>query len=254
MSKSTPKSADEKPTRKKTSLKPYETFPLTAHPSGRWVKKHRGRAYYFGPLDDWESALAKFNHDWPYTLQGKTPPPMDDDALTVAELANAFLNSKRNQLQSAELSRQSFQDYHHTCKLLVDQFGKHQHVDALGPSDFEKFRKKLSARYSISTLKNEINRVRIVMKYAWDQRLISEPIHFGQSFKKPTAKTLRQVRNESGQRMFEAAELRKIIKEADPVLQAMVLLGCTCGFGNTDCADLPAFPDGSRFGWKRKLR
>jgi integrase len=106
-------------------------------------------------------------------------------------------------------------------------------------------------------LKNEINRARVVFKFAHDQRLIERLVHFGQSFNRPTAKALRKSRNAAGRRMFEATELRRIldamngrpievqgkdkpvIRKADPVLKAMVLLGLNCGFGNTDVSTLP---------------
>ena len=45
---------------------------------------------------------------------------------------------------------------------------------------------------------------------------------------------MRKARAANGQRMFEAAELRKIIDAASQPLRAMVLLGINCGFGQTD--------------------
>jgi hypothetical protein len=41
----------------KKSPKPYEGFPLTQHPSGRWCKKIRGKLHYFGKLDSSDAAL-----------------------------------------------------------------------------------------------------------------------------------------------------------------------------------------------------
>lgn len=40
---------------------PYEDFPLTPHPSGRWCKKINGKQYYYGYVrDGWEQALRRF--------------------------------------------------------------------------------------------------------------------------------------------------------------------------------------------------
>ena len=49
-----------KPAKPEKPSKPYPEFPLTAHPAGYWCKKIRGRIHYFGPWNDWQGALAKY--------------------------------------------------------------------------------------------------------------------------------------------------------------------------------------------------
>ena len=46
-------------------------------------------------------------------------------------------------------------------------FGKERRVDDLRPDDFEDFRKALSKSLGVVALRNEINRVRIILKYAF---------------------------------------------------------------------------------------
>ena len=73
--------------------KPYPEFPLFAHKTGRWCKKCKGRFYYFGSVDDRQSALEKYEREWPYIIQGKTVPPVgSENGATVADVCNSFLN------------------------------------------------------------------------------------------------------------------------------------------------------------------
>jgi integrase len=241
------------------SLKPYPDFPLTPHRAAKqWVKKHRGDSYYFGPLDNWQDALKRFEREWPYIVQGLTPPVLADDAdaCTLRALSNLFLESKRNKIAAGELTQLSYRDYYRSCKRLIDHFGADRRVDDLHALDFERFRAKLAKRLGVTALGNEINRCRVILKYAADQRLIPQPIHFGQSFDRPSKKAQRKARNEAGPRMFTRDELLAILTaldgksvkvkgetkpatiKADPQLRAMTLLGLNAGLGVTDCGNL----------------
>jgi len=267
------KAANSKP------RKPYADYPLFPHNSGRWAKKIRGKLHYFGqwarrdngklvrvPGDGWQEALDDYRAKADDLHAGREPREVGDGC-TLRELANAFLRSKQAKLDSGELAPNTFADYHRVCARLIDHFGRSRRVDDLRPDDFEKFRRKLSKAMSIVALKNEINRCRIIFKFASDQRLISEPVHYGQSFDKPSAKMIRKARNEAGPRLFCAGELRTILTalegkpvvvegmeesltlRADPSLRAMVLLGINGGLGNTDVANLPIAAINFTGGW-----
>ena len=244
MTKSTKSRIQNKP------RKPYVDYPLYAHNTGRWAKRIRGKIHYFGPWDNPQRALEKLNQEWPYLSQGRTPPPTDaGDTCTLRFLCNSFLTSKRNKLNSKELSERSFRDYFKTCEALISHFSRDRRVDDLRPDDFEGLRSKLAGRLGVVTLRNEINRCRVVFKFAHDQRLIDQPVNYGQSFNRPNAKSLRRARNDAGVIMFEAEELLRIIDAADVQIKAMVLLGCNAGFGNTDVASLPQSAVDLELGW-----
>jgi len=98
-------------------------------------------------------------------------------------------------------------------------------------------------------LGNEINRVRILFKYAYDAGLIDHPIRYGASFKRPSRKVIRIARAKAGPRMFEANELRAILDAAPMSLKAMVFLGVNCGYGNADCASVPIKAMDLKAGW-----
>src|SRR6516165_252205 len=74
--------------------KPYPDFPLFPHATRRWAKKIRGKLHYFGPWDDPDSALAKYLEQKDALHAGRKP-RTDPKALTVKDVANAFLNAKQ---------------------------------------------------------------------------------------------------------------------------------------------------------------
>src|SRR5436309_6914194 len=90
--------------------KPYPEFPLTAHPAGYWCKKIRGKIHYFGPWDDPDGALEKYLQQKDALHAGRKPRP-DTEAVTVKDVANAFLNAKQALLDAGELSPHTFANY-----------------------------------------------------------------------------------------------------------------------------------------------
>lgn len=259
--------------------KPYKDFPLFPHDSGRWAKKIRGKLHYFGRwghrkdgeiawVDDVEDsarqAVDLYNEQRDDLHAGRKPREKAGPVYTLKQLCNEFLTAKQRRVDSGELSPHTHSDYRRACEHMIGQFGRSRSVEDLGPDDFELFRNELASKYSPVTLANEVNRCRIVLKWASDQRKIDRPVHFGQSFDKPTARTLRQARNQGGQLLFTAAELRGILDaldgnvddpktgkpmKADPIMKAMVLLGINGGLGNTDVSELPREAIDFEGGW-----
>ncbi|HUY33786.1 MAG TPA: hypothetical protein VMV69_13640 [Pirellulales bacterium] len=133
----------------------------------------------------------------------------------------------------------SWADYYSTCERVVEAFGKNRLVEDLAADDFEKLRASLAKTRSPVTLGNEIQRVRVLFKYAFDNSLVDKPIRYGQAFKRPSKAVIRRERQSKGLRMFEAAELRALIGAAGVPLKAMLLLAANCGFGNRDVGSLP---------------
>jgi integrase len=231
MSKSTRPGLNGKPD------KPYADFPLFPHATRRWAKKIRGKLHYFGPWDDPDAALQKYLDQRDDLHAGRTP-RVQGEGLTVRDLVNRFLTAKRYLLDTREITPRTFADYYATCERLVGAFGRTRLVDDLAADDFERLRADLAARWGPVALGNEIQRVRVVFKYADDAGLIDRPIRYGPGFKRPSKKTLRLARAAKGPRLFEAGQLRALLAEAGLQLKAMFLLGVNCGLGNTDCAGL----------------
>ncbi len=88
-----------------------------------------------------------------------------------------------------------------------------------------------------------------MFKYAYESGLIDRPVRYGPTFKKPSASVLRRHRVQSGEKMLEADELRRLIDAATGPLRTMILLGLNAGFGNADCANLPLSAVNLEDGW-----
>jgi integrase len=232
---STPPASSDK---RAKPAKPYPEYPLTAHPAGYWCKKIRGKLHYFGPWSDPDGALKKYLAEKEALHAGRPPRP-DPEALTVKDVANAFLNAKQALVDAGELSRRMWSEYKEVCDLLVRQFGKGRPAADLGPSDFAALRNKMAKRWGPVRLGNAVQRVRSVFKHAADARLIDRPVCFGPGFKRPAKKVLRLHRAAAGPKLFTAGEIRRMIDAAGVQLKAMLLLGINAGFGMADCASLP---------------
>jgi integrase len=220
--------------------KPYPEFPLSIHQSGRWFKKHKGRFYYFGPVDDWQSALDKYEREWPYIIQGKTAPPSGSEhGATVADVCNSFLNMKRPLLDSGELSHRTFEDYFLICEKIVVTFGKNRIASDLRPEDFGNLRSEFASIHGPHRLTKDITVTKMVFRHGHEVRLLENPVLYGGGlFDKPSRKSIRRARNAAGPKMFEADEIRLVLEAADSIMRSMVLLGINFGFGNTDVATL----------------
>jgi integrase len=226
------------PRAKSKPAKPYADFPLFPHATGRWAKKIRGKFHYFGPWADADGALKKYQEQRDDLHAGRTP-RVQADGFTVRHLLNHFLTSKRHLLDTREITNRTFLDYHGTCGRVGECFGLTRLVDDLAADDFGRLRASLAKTLGPVALGNTIQRVRSVFKYSYDAGLSDKPMRFGPGFKRPSNKVLRKERNTKGPRMFEPADLRKMIDAAGLQLRAMILLGVNVGFGNADVGNLP---------------
>ncbi len=252
-SRKPPSSSSSKPTNGKPE-KPYAGFPLFAHEGGgQWCKKINKRLVYFGSYrndPDGTAALERFNREWPYLKENRIPPPVDvSNGCTLRQLCNEFLRAKEDKRRANDLSPRTFKDYYKTCESLINYFGKDRRVDDLRPQDFAKLRSRLAERLGVVSLGNEINRVYILFNFAKKNNLIEKEVSYGQSFDRPSAKTLRRNRNEGGAKLFEREEVLRILDAGDVQMKAMILLGINGGLGNTDIAELPESAVNLKTGW-----
>src|SRR5262245_44075041 len=193
--------------------KPYPEFPLFPHAAGVWAKKIRGKLHYFGPWDDPDGALQKYLEQKDALHAGKKP-RTDPEALTVKDVANAFLNHKKALVDGGELSPRTWDEYKAVADEVVGRFGKRRLVSDLGPDDFASLRDRFARKWGPHRLAKAIQYTRSVFKHAFDADLIPAPVRFGPGFKRPTKKTLRLHRAEQGPKLFTVEEIRRLLDAA----------------------------------------
>lgn len=230
--------------------KPHRDFPLFPHASGQWAKKILGRTRYFGPWSDPQAALETWLAQRDDLLAGREP-TATGTSMTLEDLADRFLTTKETAVRNGELNQQTYDHYWRTFVRMLRCLGKTRRIGSLGPEDFDRLRFALSERTGLVRLKVEMQRVRTLCKFAFDQGYLDKPIRYGAAFKSPTQKAIRVARQDKGSRMFSAVEIRRMLgaTRRRPVLRALILLGINCGFGNNDCATLAVSSLDSENGW-----
>ncbi|MBI3861848.1 MAG: hypothetical protein HY290_08120 [Planctomycetia bacterium] len=233
--------------------KPRKDFPLFPHATGRWAKKIRGRFRYFGTWADdlkGERAILKWLDERDDLLAGREPRPKGDAAgPTVKFVCDSYLTHKEQQRDNGEMQPRSFVEVYKSCLRITAAFGRGRLIADLRPDDFRQLRKALSKIRGPGSLGNEIQRIRSVFKFAFDEGIVETPVRFGEGFNKPTRKVVRIARAKKGRRDLQADQVRAIIDEAGIPLKAMVLLAVNCGFGNTDCGTLTFSALDLKGGW-----
>lgn len=210
-------------------------FPLWWHPSGRWCKKIRGKAHYFGK--DPDAALDQWLRVKDALLAGRTPPEASD-AITIAELAYDFLVAKKRKLDRGALSHHTYRGYHKICTRLVKFFGKTFPADATRPDDFSRLLADFAKTHGPAALVTDVQMVKTVFKWGFESELLPRAVRFGPDFQRPSKREIREARN-GKTRLIEAADLRRIIDAAGQPLKTMIVLALNTGFGPADIGRLP---------------
>jgi integrase len=233
--------------------KPYPAFPLYPHATGRWAKKIRGHLHYFGKWEEPDAALARYLEQKDALHSGKKPRP-DPGATTVKDLCNLFLNQKQALVETGELSVRTWTDYKLACDEIVSALGKLRVLSDLGSDDFTALRNHLAKKNGPHRLKNTIQAIRSIFKFADEAGLIERPMRFGPGFKRPSKQALRLHRARQGEKLFTREEILRLLDVANPQLKAMMFLAINCGFGNTDCGRLPLSALDLEAGWHNYAR
>jgi len=145
-------------TERRKPRKPRPDFPLFPHASGRWAKKIRGKFCYFGKVaddPDGQAALERWLDQKDELLAGRTP-RVQGEGLTVRDLVNHFLTSKRHLLDTREIQSRTWQDYYATCERVVRVFGPGRLVADLAADDFDRLRADFAKTHKAVCLTGDV--------------------------------------------------------------------------------------------------
>src|SRR5262249_35258949 len=134
--------------------------------------------------------------------------PVDpEDVFTVEVLVNKFLAFKRARVDSGELSARSWAEYYQTAQRVLKAFGWNRAVTDLKTDDFEKYRNAVAKKWGPHRLGGEVQRVRSLLKYAFDAGCIDRPVRVGPGFVKPSKARMRMHRAKGEKKLFSRDEI-----------------------------------------------
>lgn len=207
---------------KKKPQKPYTGFPLFPHNNGQWAKKIGGKLRYFGKWSDWRSALKSY-----HLLVGG---PKE----TLEHVIERYLESRR---RLGDAGHRHLTDLRWTLRRFKKIIGPKKMLAHLKSADYERWRAELNQTNGPVSVANHVRKVRTFLGWCVDENIIKQ-MPVTKALKKPTRAQLRLERARRGSKMFEAAEIRKLLKFVPFQMKAMILLGINAGLGPTDLAKL----------------
>lgn len=225
--------------------KPFPEFPLFAHSSGVWAKKIKGQMKYFGPWSDPAAAKAKYDREY----GSQQPAAVSDGQPTVGQLVKQFMDEKEALQATGDLTDDTYDEYEQIAAAIQNHLDGATPLANLTSEVFPPLRTALATNksgkpYSPVTLKRRLTVARMIFAYA--NEMMGTQLPFKRGLQPPSARTIRQAEQARGKRMYEAAEIRKLVAAAPPHLKAMILLGINCGLGPDDLCRMPveAIADG----------
>jgi integrase len=223
--------------------KPRPDFPLTAHASGKWCKKIRGRIYYFGRWDDPDAAERDYDRLKHALREGRTPMDVEPDTLIVRQFFVNFLSRQLERVKAGSMTERSYVDQRKALADFARAVNPTRLVADLRPIDFANARTAWGKRLGPYAIGRYISHVKSAFRWGERNGYITLPIAMGDGFNKPSIserrRSQRQKAQEHGEKLFTPAECRRLVNAADAPLKAMILLGLNCGFLATDVANLP---------------
>lgn len=229
---------------KRKPRKPYPSYPLWPYPNGQWAIKLGGKIRFCGVWAEPENALSKYKQNRVAWLTGTIL--KEQSGWTVKRVIDQFLDRLETKADAGDRSRRHFEDCKRTGLVIAATWDKTRLVSDLNGSDFfelrQRFAKKKDGKAaSPATLLGHIRRTVSIFQFAVKEGLVDRVV-YGADFRGLSEKQKTTLEAKAGDKLLDAATVRKLLDKANYRLKAMILLGVNCGLGNTDIATL-AFND-----------
>jgi integrase len=232
--------------------KPWAGFPLFAHAGGTWAKKIDGKHRHFGPWAKPRDALKAYNEFMGAARLDVRPLRPKPGGGTIEDVADAYLTRQHDKARAGEIRLRSYRDCEGSVMSFVETVGADRPADSIRAEDFAAHARALSALGSYAYNRN-VAIVRGMFKWAYGSELIEQPARYGESFSIRQESAKRRERRESelehGKRLFAEDEIALLLSASMLPLNAMILLGINCAFGNTDVARLAWADVDLKRGW-----
>lgn len=221
-------------------------FPLGRHSKGLWVKKVRGRFYYFGRIEDdpdGQKALATWLEQKDDIFFGRKP-RQAGGRLTVEDACNHYLDHLEDQKVLGNIGQRWYEDNRRTLGVFLESVGRHWSVEGLRPEDFadaaKRFHKTLKGKASPVTAQTHIVRVRGLFNWLVKEGMISRVPAFGSRFDAPKLEVIERHKDSRPVRYFSRRHVRSLLRvtKDDPRMRAAILLAINVGCQNTDVETL----------------
>lgn len=214
----------------------HETV-LTPASNGQWKKKHKGKAYYFGPWNAPKAALERWRAEWPLIVRGETQKLTQTDRGDLKAALESYLNARRQDHERGELAWDSYREYKDICAGLLRVIGRTRDVAGIGPTDFQRVAIDIER---LSPIRRGVWVTKTRTVFGWIERHYGLAIDFGHDFKGPARRVIRKQMNARQDKTLTAEQIHKLMAVANDQAKALILLGINGGYGNSDVAALPA--------------
>lgn len=223
------------PTREKPKWPHRKETILTPAPNGQWVKKHRGKTYYFGTWDDPDGALVRWRREWPVITAGGEVQRVVASSEAIKSACQAFLNARRSDHEAGDIEWETFREVRGVCKRILKVLGDDRTIATIGPRDFASIMADVSHQSASSRAKMAgiVHRI-----FEWIAANRGGTFDYGSALKRPPAKAIRRQRNQRDDKTLRPAQIHAMLNVASERNRAILMLGINGGYGNKDVAML----------------